>query len=665
MNKTICPILVSGLLLLTIAPQAYSQTQTIGTPFNGNSLIPSPQSMFLDVVNIGVNPVQVDGTFRFNFQGAAGPPATINGYYRPGTWVGNQNSPVGWTQFGSALVAHQGNNVPSPANLGGGFIIPVGQTYGLLFSSSSSRFYMVAGGGVGNVIADDGVLQLLAGGTGRFILGPGRTFQTQMSGELDYTIILPTTATPAAPAFHRAQPTPTFFVADTLAIDSVMYSALPFGQAQLGAFRQAINTIGPGINARIFRARAGENNLPPDTLNPGLNASNGSSLLRYLDFVSDENMSYKVALGLAEPEERTVEVNMVDTLSSQRGQNLNGQSLSGGLPYAMMGVPLMPMAGGAATVKIIEAAPSGKTVIDDSKAVIENEAWNRWELFVAGDFSFYDQDQLTDLMQGFDTNTYAGSVGLEYRALDWLNLGLAWSYLESDTHISGNLGDIDLEGNLISGYATAFWRQYWADILYTYGTFNNDLRRNTGFGSSARGDTDSDSHNIRLNFGRNFNIGSDVVTGPIAAVRYSMGGIDPYSETGGGTAAVDYDGTDFESMISRLGWQATHFRSTSWGRLVSQAHLAWEHEYMPENGTVGASLQTSPFALVTGSSARRVGGFSAKDNGAHPGTDWLSAGVGLRFELSNGVSVNADYEGVFFRSNAAQHYASAKVSYEW
>lgn len=43
----------------------------------------------------------------------------------------------------------------------------------------------------------------------------------------------------------------------------------------------------------------------------------------------------------------------------------------------------------------------------------------------------------------------------------------------------------------------------------------------------------------------------------------------------------------------------------------------------------------------------------------------MSAGAGLRFELSHGLTVGADYEGMFFRSDAAQHYASAKLSYEW
>ncbi len=128
---------------------------------------------------------------------------------------------------------------------------------------------------------------------------------------------------------------------------------------------------------------------------------------------------------------------------------------------------------------------------------------------------------------------------------------------------------------------------------------------------------------------------------------------------------MNQNGTDFESMVSRLGWQASHVRPTGWGRIVSQVRLAWEHEFMPENGTVSGGLQTSPFALVTGGSASSIGGYSTSSEAAHPGTDWMAAGAGFRFDLTQGIAVHADYEGAFFRTNATQHYGSLKVSYEW
>lgn len=465
----------------------------------------------------------------------------------------------------------------------------------------------------------------------------------------------------------RRQPQ-TFIVVNTAAMYSLEMSGLPTALILRDVSRGAADAAVRDLNNRIKNAQIFADGFESGDTSQWSSSqtSNSSSLLRYLAFVQDENMSYKVALGLADAEERTIEINMTDTLSAQTGMNFNGQTLGGGLPYAMMGVPLVPMAGGAATVHIVEAAPSGKTVIDDGKeAVLEGEPWKRWELFAAGDFSFYDQDQISDLMEGFETDTYAGSVGFEYRVKSWLNLGLAWTYLQSDTEMSANLGDIDLEGNLISTYATAFWKQNWADILYSYGSFNNDIARNTGLGSTTRGDTDSESHNIRLNIGRNIQGGKNIIHGPIAGARYSTGDVDPYSERGGGSAALNYNGSDFESMVSRVGWQASHVRPTGWGRIISQVHLVWEHEFMPENGTVGAALQTSPFAAVTGGSVRRFGGFSSESDGAHPGNDWMSAGAGLRFALENGWSLLTDYEGAFFRNNASQHYGSAKLSYEW
>jgi uncharacterized protein YhjY with autotransporter beta-barrel domain len=570
--------------------------------------------------------------------------------------------PAGWVE--NSFIDNQSNNLFPDPSLGIGAL----RIHGLFYHSGPSPednfFYLVAN------LPVPASTNTSAFGTATFTnpftslfdsIAPGTVLQV-IPGELHFIIGFASPVVAVTPVGSGRRQVQSYLLTDVAAIASANTSGLGMGLVNQQVVQGAADAALRDLNNRLYRARSGVDTSPGSLVST---LGGDSSLLRHLAFVQDENMSYKVALGLADPEERTVEVNAADTLSAQKGSNFSGQSFSGGLPYAMMGVPIMPMAGGAATVKIVEAAPSGKTVIDDSKAVVEIAPHNRWELFAAGDFSFYDQDQLSDLMEGFDTDTYAGSVGIEYRPKDWLNLGLAWSYLESDTNVSGNYGNIDLEGNLISSYATAFWRQYWADLLYSYGSFNSDINRNTGLGSQAHGDTDSQSHNIRLNFGRNFNVGNSITTGPIAGLQYANGDIDSYNERGGGAAALSYEGTDFESMVSRLGWQATHVRPTGWGRLVSQVHLAWEHEYMPENGTVGASLQTSPFALVTGSNISRFGGYSTESDGAYPGTDWLSAGVGLRFELAKGVAFLTDYEGVFFRSDSSQHYASAKLSYEW
>ncbi|NOX99842.1 MAG: autotransporter outer membrane beta-barrel domain-containing protein [Verrucomicrobia bacterium] len=526
-------------------------------------------------------------------------------------------------------------------------------------------------GGLGFSDGGSGAGQTIATSSGIFSLGAGAAnnpaLMIQILGQvtanaedyfLDWFNLRGTTiaiaVTPVLPATsmrRRSQVATSFLLSDVGAIQSVMYSGLPMGLIHQQIVQAAPEAALADLNGRLFRARAGRR----DVLGSSMASSDSgtSSLLRYFSFIENQRMSYKVALGLAEAEGLVIEVN-------------SGDKFSGSLPYAMMGVPLSSLMGGMKTVHIVEAAPSGKVVIDDdSKVVVESKSQDRWQLFATGDFSFYDQNQLSDLMRGFDTDTYAGSVGIEYRVLNWLNLGLAWSYLESNSQVAGDLGNIDLEGNLISAYATAFWQQNWVDLLYSYGSLNSEINRNTGLGGRGRADADSQNHNVRLNFGRNISVGKRLVTGPVAGLRYGTGGTDPYSERGGASADLNYLASDFESMVSRLGWQASHFRSTTWGRLVSQVHLTWEHEYLPENGAVGVSLQTSPFALVTGDNIRRVGGFSTESDGAQPGTDWMSVGCGLRFELRQGFAILTDYEGAFFRSNATQHFGSLKVSYEW
>ncbi len=478
---------------------------------------------------------------------------------------------------------------------------------------------------------------------------PGTTLQI-IPGVLHFIIGIAPVETVVTTVGGRRRVVSSYRTTNYSAIASAEGSGMMMGHLLQSSAQGAANTVLRDLRGQLFDTGViGAGNAGNAGLTSTLDASadGSSSLLRYFTFMQGENTSYKVALGLAEPEERIVEV----------ASTLTG----GGLPYAMMGIP---MVGGAATVQIVEAG-GGKAVIDDAKAVVEMAPAKNWRMFVSGDFSAYDQDPLNKLINGFETTTYAGSIGFDYRLNQWLKAGLAWSYVQSDTNASANLGNLDLEGNMISVFTTATFGSSWADLLYSYGSFNNDISRNTGLGSRARGDTDSDSHNVRLNLGHNFQVGKSISTGPVAGLRYGTGNVDPYSERGGSVGALDYAGTDFESMVSRVGWQASHVNNTGWGRIISQVRLAWEHEYMPENGTVSGSLQTSPFALVTGGTARSVGGYTATSDGATVGTDWLSAGAGIKCELTQGWSFLVDYEGVFFRSDAGQHFGSARVSYEW
>ncbi|MGY8643185.1 MAG: hypothetical protein ACKVJU_19075 [Verrucomicrobiales bacterium] len=78
------------------------------------------------------------------------------------------------------------------------------------------------------------------------------------------------------------------------------------------------------------------------------------------------------------------------------------------------------------------------------------------------------------------------------------------------------------------------------------------------------------------------------------------------------------------------------------------------------------SLQTSPFALVTGNNVRSIGGFTASEERAHSGADWLELGATTRLDIANtGFNFQFGYQGMFGRNNATGHFGSAKIEFEW
>lgn len=466
-----------------------------------------------------------------------------------------------------------------------------------------------------------------------------------------------------AGGFRRQDEPDPYLLIDTGAINSLLTTGLLIPQVHRNALQNAASNATRDLNSRLFRARTEaifRDGFESGNTSAwsGLHSSLDSSTLRYLNFAAAQKMDYRVALGLRDG----VEVEYRDD-SMALGDTFWATS-----PFAMSGGPVILAAAPHFTGAVI-AAPAGvngggKEVFED-KVVIGEPAGKRWETFAEFDYGFYDQDTLTNLVRGFDSDIYAGSVGVEYRVFPWLHAGLALTKLESDTEISSNLGGIDMDGTVLSGYFTAFHKRTYLDVLYSYGAFDSDISRNTLLGSTAHGDAESFSHNIDINVGHNYALSDQIVAGPYAGFNYSNGGVDGYTERGGGNANIVYPADDFESMIGRLGWQLSYTTETPVGRVTAQGRAAWAHQFMPESDSVQASLATSPFILVSGNHAARVGGFGAEGPGAHAGTDWLELGAGLRLHLDESWNVQLDYEGQFARNNASAHFAALKLEYEW
>ncbi len=451
-----------------------------------------------------------------------------------------------------------------------------------------------------------------------------------------------TAVTPVIPGqmAKPGQPTPTFLLTNVGAIASAETTGLNSIATTLGTVQNAAQDAVGDLNNRIFRARSGGNGN-----GGGMASTLDSGTSRYLNFAQNQNIDYRVALGLADGEK----VEIFDTLSAGAVH-----------PLAMVGVPAVT---GSAVIAV--EGGSGKNSVTD-KVVIEDVVDTRFTAFTQFDYGFYDQDNLTRTFRGFESDSYAGSAGLEYSVTDWLNVGGAFTYLENDTRSTANLGTNDLDGEVYSVYATAFHGNSYLDVLYSYGDFDNDISRNTLLGRTAYGDTESHSHNIAANVGHSIRTSEAFSFGPSAGLNYTTGEVDGYTERNGGLANLIYPDHDFESMIGRLGGYATYKMDTGLGLLTTQVSAGWAHEFMPENGNVTASLETSPFALVTGNNFRSIGDYTASEERAHAGTDWLELGLTSRLDIRNtDFHVELGYQGMFGRNNASGHFGSAKIGYEW
>lgn len=264
-------------------------------------------------------------------------------------------------------------------------------------------------------------------------------------------------------------------------------------------------------------------------------------------------------------------------------------------------------------------------------------------------------------------DTHSGSVGVEYSGAKTWAAGLAWTYLESDYNFGGNIGGLDLNGHQLHAYLSWLPTQNsYLSFLYTLSDLQNELHRNTGLGTMTQGGADGLAHSASLDGGYNLRLGEGtrpVVTGPFFGLDYTEGQIDGFSETGPTRGALDVFGQEYESLISKIGWQVS--RTSEMGKVIitPQLRAAWEREHEGPDNAVTAQLQQSPFFSGPGNGVLNpTGGLASTLNQARPGRDYLSAGGGVRLDLSDAWSVSLDYEGHFFRKNANAHYGGIRVS---
>jgi hypothetical protein len=299
----------------------------------------------------------------------------------------------------------------------------------------------------------------------------------------------------------------------------------------------------------------------------------------------------------------------------------------------------------------------GKSVYQESKSAVVQ--WKpSWEVFATAGYGSGDNETILPAA-GFQTDTYSGTVGLEYRVTPHFTLGAAFTYVHSDNSMALGLGDVEIEGEALAAYASFQAAGFYADFLYGYGSFEHDITRDTLFGETARAEPNSRTHTLQLNLGYNFEV-AGIVTGPFASLDSMIGELEEYQESGAGngSARLRVPGQNFDSLISRIGWQISRTFTVDSVRITPQLRAGWAHEYRDSAEPIGVGLITSPFYTGAGGGSQPIGRFDTSATGKPPGTDSFEVGFGLSIAWGERFTLLADYGVRLLQSDAIAHVVS-------
>jgi uncharacterized protein with beta-barrel porin domain len=279
-----------------------------------------------------------------------------------------------------------------------------------------------------------------------------------------------------------------------------------------------------------------------------------------------------------------------------------------------------------------------------------------WQAFATAGYGSADTDTSLPAV-GFQTDTVSGSVGAEYHATPQWVVGGAFTYVESQNTFGSGLGDVDIEGESVAGYVSFLGEHFYASFLYAFGSFEHDIQRDTLFNNTASAEPNSRAHTLQFNAAYNAKVGA-FTTGPYVGLDYVIGELESYQEAGGSTAILRVPGQNFDSLISRLGWQLARTYEVGSVKVTPQVRVAWAHEYRNDSEAVDVALARSPFRLGSDPGSPGIGRFGASADSQPPARDCLEIGAAVGIYWQDRFGIIVDYGARLLQGDAAAHYVS-------
>lgn len=276
-------------------------------------------------------------------------------------------------------------------------------------------------------------------------------------------------------------------------------------------------------------------------------------------------------------------------------------------------------------------------------------AMGKFGIFAAGDLHFGNQRNTED-STGYRHSTKTVTVGGDYKFADYFLAGIAMSYIKSDVRLKDHKGKIDINGYAVSLYDSLKWRQFYLDTVFTYGWNQNKIRRNiVSFKRHATGEPLGRHWSAGGLAGYDFRIGN-FYFGPTAGIAYGEARIEKYKEEGAGVFNMIVRKQKSETAVSTLGGHLSYKMDTFIGEVTPQIRSSYDHEFIDRSRTVVtelASIEGIPYSVPVQNNDHNYG----------------RIGGGLNIRFSNDLSIDLNYETIFARRKARDHFIFGKVRF--
>ncbi|MBB1060845.1 putative Ig domain-containing protein [Lysobacter spongiae] len=236
---------------------------------------------------------------------------------------------------------------------------------------------------------------------------------------------------------------------------------------------------------------------------------------------------------------------------------------------------------------------------------------------------------------GADFESDGISAGLDYRFSPAFALGGGIGLGRDESKVGENGSRVDGDA-----YALAFYASYhpgdrfFLDGLMGYQRLSYDLRRHvTATGGFVEGSRDGSQWFGSISAGAQYQHDTWQLT-PYARVDLSRADLDAYVEQGDPIYSLAYGDMDVDSTTGNLGFRFESRHATDWGAFAPQARLEYQYDF---DGDSSASLQYADLLTAPLYNVGLVGFDRSR----------YMVGLGVMFYLPRGMSLRAEYRGLF------------------